>query len=210
MKKRLHDKKAGIAILAALIIISLAEIISRVLILKESMLNTDTTGEPAIILLLAAIIMIMTFRGKDRACYICYGAWLGYFVFNQIFELPGLISTLISILNSNNWVFTIGNLAFLCRILSMITIIAIGVLLVEYMNDGTICNRAFNGLCIATFVLILTNIVISVCVAIQGLYPMDILIQAINNMSRLAMVFLFTFFAYDSAKAQLKKTNFTK
>ena len=210
MKKRLHDKKAGIAILAALIIISLAEIVSRVLILKESMLNTDTTGEPAIIVLLAAIIMIMTFRGKDRACYICYGAWLGYFVFNQIFELPGLISTLISILNSNNWVFTIGNLAFLCRILSMITIIAIGVLLVEYMNDGTICNRAFNGLCIATFVLILTNIVISVCVAIQGLYPMDILIQAINNMSRLAMVFLFTFFAYDSAKAQLKKTNLTK
>ena len=210
MKKRLHDKKAGIAILAALIIISLAEIVSRVLILKESMLNTSTTGEPAIIVLLAAIIMIMTFRGKDRACYICYGAWLGYFVFNQIFELPGLISTLISIINSNNWVFTIGNLAFLCRILSMITIIAIGVLLVEYMTDGTICNRAFNGLCIATVVLILANIVISICVAIQGLYPMDILIQAINNMSRLAMVFLFTFFAYDSAKMQLKKTNLTK
>ena len=210
MKKRLHDKKAGIAILISLIVIALAEIVSRVLILKESMLNTSTTGEPAIIVLLAAIIMIMTFRGKDRACYICYGAWLGYFVFNQIFELPGLISTLISILNSNNWVFTIGNLAFLCRILSMITIIAIGVLLVEYMTDGTICNRAFNGLCIATVVLILANIVISVCVAIQGLYPMDILIQAINNMSRLAMVFLFTFFAYDSAKAQLKKTNLTK
>ena len=210
MKKRLHDKKAGVAILISLIIISLAEIVSRVLILKESMLNTSTTGEPAIIVLLAAIIMIMTFRGKDRACYICYGAWLGYFVFNQIFELPGLISTLISIINSNNWVFTIGNLAFLCRILSMITIIAIGVLLVEYMTDGTICNRAFNGLCIATVVLILANIVISICVAIQGLYPMDILIQAINNMSRLAMVFLFTFFAYDSAKAQLKKTNLTK
>ena len=210
MKKRLHDKKAGIAILISLIVISLAEIVSRVLILKESMLNTSTTGEPAIIVLLAAIIMIMTFRGKDRACYICYGAWLGYFVFNQIFELPGLISTLISIINSNNWVFTIGNLAFLCRILSMITIIAIGVLLVEYMTDGTICNRAFNGLCIATVVLILANIVISICVAIQGLYPMDILIQAINNMSRLAMVFLFTFFAYDSAKMQLKKTNLTK
>ena len=92
----------------------------------------------------------------------------------------------------------------------MITIIAIGVLLVEYMTDGTICNRAFNGLCIATVVLILANIVISVCVATQGLYPMDILVQAINNLSRLTMVFLFTFFAYDSAKAQLKKTNLTK
>jgi hypothetical protein len=39
---------------------------------------------------------------------------------------------------------------------------------------------------------------------------MDILIQAINNVSRLAMVFLFTFFAYDSAKAQLSKANLTK
>ena len=209
MKKRLHDKKAGIAILAALIIISLAEIVSRVLILKESMLNTSTTGEPAIIVLLAAIIIIMTFRGKDRACYICYGAWLGYFVFNQIFELPGLVSKLITMISSTNS-FDIGNLAFLFRILSMVTIIAIGVLLVEYMTDGTICNRAFNGLCIATVVFILANIVLSICVAIQGLYPMDILIQAINNMSRLAMVFLFTFFAYDSAKAQLKKTNLTK
>ena len=207
MKKRLHDKKAGIAILISLIIISLAEIISRVLILKESMLNTSTTGEPLLVIIFAAIILIMNAKGKDRACYICYGAWLSYFVLNQVFELPGLISTLISIINSNDWVFTIGNLAFLCRILSMITIIAIGVLVGEYMTDGTICNRAFNGLCVATIVLILANIVISICVAIAGLYPMDILVQAINNMSRLTMVFLFTFFAYDSAKAQLKKTD---
>ena len=210
MKKRLHDKKAGIAILISLIVISLAEIVSRVLILKESMLNTSTTGEPAIIVLLATIIMIMTFRGKDRACYICYGAWLGYFVFNQIFELPGLVSTFIRMLNSANWAFDIGYLAFIFRILSMVTIIAIGVLLVEYMNDGTIYNRAFNGLCITTVILIVANIVFSICAAIGGLYPMDILVQAINNLSRLAMVFLFTFFAYDSAKAQLKKNNLTK
>ena len=210
MKTRPRDKKAGIIILATLIIISLVEILSRVLILKESMLNTDTTGEPLMVIILAAIILIMNAKGKDRACYICYGAWLSYFVLNQVFELPGLISTLISIINSNDWVFTIGNLAFLCRILSMITIIAIGVLVGEYMIDGTICNRAFNGLCVATIVLILANIIISICVAIAGLYPMDILVQAINNMSRLAMVFLFTFFAYDSAKAQLKKTNLTK
>ena len=210
MKKRLHDKKAGIAILLALIVISLAEILSRILIMKENMLSTSTTGEPLLVIIFAAIILILNAKGIDRACYICYGAWLAYFVLNQVFELPGLISTLISIIASNNWVFTIGNLAFLCRILSMFTIIAIGVMLVEYMTDGTICNRAFNGLCIATVVLILANIVISVCVAIAGLYPMDILIQAINNISRLTMVFLFAFFAYDSAKMQLKKTNLTK
>jgi hypothetical protein len=210
MKKRLHNKKAGIAILLALIAISVVEIISRVLILKESMINTATTGEPLLVIIFAAIILIMNAKGKDRTCYICYGAWLAYFVLNQVFELPGLISTLFSIIDSNNWVFTIGNLAFLCRILSMLAIIAIGVLVVEYMTDGTICNRAFNALCIATVVLIMTNIVISICVGIAGLYPMDILIQAINNVSRLAMVFMFTFFAYDSAKHQLKKANLTK
>lgn len=206
MKNRPRDKKAGIILLAALIIISLVEIISRVLILKESMLNTDTAGKPLLVIIFAAIILIMNAKGKDRACYICYAAWLAYFVLNQVFELPGLISMLVSIIASNNWVFTIGNLAFLCRILSMFNIIAIGVLVVEYMTDGTICNRVFNGLCIATIVLILANIVISICVGIAGLYPMDILVQAINNISRLAMVFLLAFFTYDSAKIQLEKT----
>ena len=210
MKNRLHDKKAGVAILISLIIISLADILSRVLILKESMLNTSTTGEPLLVIIFAVIILIMNAKDKDRTCYICYGAWLAYFVLNQVFELPGLVSKLISIVASNDGVLTIGNLAFICRILSMVTIIAIGVLLVEYMTDGTIYKRAFNGLCIATIVFIVANVVISVYVAFNGLYPMDILVQAINNLSRLAMVFLFTFFAYDSAKHQLKKVNFSK
>ena len=68
MKKRLHDKKAGIAILAALIIISLVEIISRVLILKESMLNTATTGEPLLVIIFAAIILIK--EGRIFCCFL--------------------------------------------------------------------------------------------------------------------------------------------
>ena len=31
-----------------------------------------------------------------------------------------------------------------------------------------------------------------------------------NNVYRIVMIFLFTFFAYDSAKMQLKKANLTK
>ena len=174
------------------------------------MLSTATAGEPLVTIIFAAIILIMNAKGKDRTCYICYGAWLGYFVLNQIYELPGLIFKLISIVSLNNWAFTIGNVAFLCRILSMLTIIAIGVLLVKYMTDGNINNRAFNGLCIATVMLLLANVVISICVGIGGLYPMDIVIQAINNMYRLTMVFLMACFAYDSAKLQLEKTKLTK
>ena len=37
-----------------------------------------------------------------------------------------------------------------------------------------------------------------------------LLLDVFNNIYRLIMVLLTTFFAYDSAKAQLKKTNLTK
>ena len=42
----------------------------------------------------------------------------------------------------------LGDIAKYSSIVSMICIIAIGVLLVEYMDDGTIYNHAFSGLCI--------------------------------------------------------------
>ena len=44
LKNRPQGKKMGIILLATLVITSLAEIISRILILKESMLNTSTSG----------------------------------------------------------------------------------------------------------------------------------------------------------------------
>ena len=47
-------------------------------------------------------------------------------------------------------------------VLSAILTIAIGVLLVEYMTDGTIYNKAFNVLCIVTIVLILLNMALTV------------------------------------------------
>jgi hypothetical protein len=76
------------------------------------------------------------------------------------------------------------------------------------MNDGTIYNRAFNGLCITTVLLIAANIAISICGAlVEG--P-SFLLDTFHNMYRMTMVFLCTFFAYDSAKAQLKKANLTK
>jgi hypothetical protein len=210
MKKRLHDKKAGIAILAALIIISLAEIISRAFIMKEVVLNTSNLGEPMMTMLFAIVIMAMTFKGKDRICYICYGAWLSYFVLDQLFEIPGTILTWITVMETANWVLDFGKISFLLRIFSMFGVVGIGVLLVEYMNDKTIYNRAFNGLCVTTILLIAVNIISSVHTAIIGFHTLDVLVRAINNLSRMIMVFLFTFFAYDSAMAQFAKTTLTK
>ena len=207
MKKRLHDKKAGIAILISLIIISIAEIIFRATVIGEAVLTTANLGEQLAVIALAVTILILTAKGKDRACCICYGAWIGYFVFDQIFELPGLIVLAIGGLSAGTAAPSLF-FGWALHVLIEICIIAIGALLAEYMNDGTIYNRAFNGLCITTVLLIAANIAISICGAlVEG--P-SFLLDTFHNMYRMTMVFLCTFFAYDSAKAQLKKANLSK
>lgn len=211
MKKRLHDKKAGIAILISLIIISLAEIIFRAVAMGEAVLTTANLGEQLAVIALAVTILVLTAKGKDRACYILYGAWIGYFVLDQVFELPGVVFNGIELLASGTgapYLITIA-VGGAFRLLGMIGVIVIGIFLAEYMCDGTICNRAFNILAVVTCVMILGNAIIPTMVAIQVGKSVTLL-DTFNCLYRLTMVFLFTFFAYDSAKAQLKKTNLTK
>lgn len=207
MKNRLHDKKAGIAILISLIIISLAEIIFRAVAMGEAVLTTANLGEQLAVIALAVTILVLTAKGKDRASYICFGAWVAYFILDQLFELPSTIANLLA--GSD----PIMNISTALRMLTMVFIVAIGVLLVEYMSDGTICNRAFNALCLITLLLLAGDMIIS----ISGIFnaPTEILkmhttLVLFNNMYRMTMVFLFAFFAYDSAKAQLKKADLTK
>ena len=216
MKKRLHDKKAGIAILVALIIISVAEVIFRAVAMGEAVLTTANLGEQLAVIALAVIIMILTAKGKDRACYILYGAWIGYFVLDQLFELPGAIIELVRFMS------VMPSLGGIVRVLISICIVSIGVLLVEYMNDGTIFNKLFNTFCLIAVLLVFVSLVLSgsaLATDASGLandmftseeLKINIALDAFNNLYRGAMIFLFTFFAYDSAKKQLKKVNFSK
>ena len=206
MKKRLHDKKAGIALLLSLIIISVAEVIFRAVSMGEAILTTSNLGEQLAVIVLATIILILTAKGKDRACYICYGAWIGYFVLDQLFELPSIIVDATVVASTG---FDIVLFAPVFHAISAICIIAIGAILVEYMTDGTICNRAFNILSTIAILAILACIIVNVISLVNGL-PIEVLLVTFNNLSRIVMLFLFTFFAYDSAKAQLKKTDLTK
>ena len=209
MKKRLHNKKAGIAILISLIIISLAEIIFRAAAMGfEAILTTANLGEQIAVIALAVTILILTAKGKDRACYICYGAWIAYFVLDQVFELPGVVVGIINQMAQPEMVTPFLAMGAIVRVLGMVGIIAIGVLLVEYMIDGTIYNKAFNVLCIATVLLLVATIAGSIysAVAVHSKFALE----TFNSLYRIAMVFMFTFFAYDSAKAQLKKTNLNK
>ena len=215
MKNRLHDKKAGIAILVSLIIISVAEVIYRAIIANGIAFATSNFGEQLTVIIFALMILIFTAKGKDRVCYILYGAWIAYFVMDQAFELPGMVGELI--MNFSAPGVAISNI--LLRLLSMLCIIALSTLLVEYMNDGSIYNRAFNILTVITLLLLVVTIVLSICGIILGVVPngidlallqQQVMLIIFNNLYRIAMVFLFTFFAYDSAKKQLNKVNFDK
>jgi hypothetical protein len=78
------------------------------------------------------------------------------------------------------------------------------------MNDGSIYNKAFNILCAITTVLLLLLALHNIVYDVLVLGHNEVIVASLHNLSRVTMVFLFTFFAYDSAKAQLKKTDFTK
>ena len=214
MKNRLHDKKAGIAILVSLILISVAEIIYRAVVAGDRIYTTSNLGEQLVVFGLALIILILTAMGKDRACYILYGAWIGYFVLDQVFELPGAIVNLVHMADMP--------LGGIIRILISISIIGIGVLLAEYMNDGTIYNKLFNIFCLFAVLFVLVAIFMSVNALIDGMsrhsndmvireqLKVNVTFDLFNNLYRGAMIFLSTFFAYDSAKKQLSKVSFDK
>jgi hypothetical protein len=211
MKKRLHDKKAGIAILVSLIIISVAEVIFRAVVVSEIALTTSNLGEQLTVIIFALMILIFTAKGKDRLCYILYGAWAAYFMFDQFFELPANIIGFIMLLAGkiNLPSFAIAIVMNASVVLSSIFTIIIGLLLVEYMNDGTIYNKAFNVLCILTSLLILLNMGLTVYDVITS-GTTEFLLATFHDLYRLTMIFMFTFFAYDSAKKQLNKVDFSK
>ena len=213
MKNRLHDKKAGIFILVSLILISVAEVIYRAVIANEIAFTTSNFGEQLTVIIFALIILIFSAKGKDRVCYIIYGAWIAYFVMDQAFELPGMIGELVMNISS-----PIATFSIVIRLISMLCIIALSALLVEYMNDGSIYNRAFNVLCVITVLLHVVIIGISVNGLILlskttsnidvNLHSSYNMLVIFNNLYRVVMVFLFAFFAYDSARKQLNKVDF--
>ena len=215
MKNRLHDKKAGILILVALIIISVAEVIYRAVVANGIAFSTANFGEQLTVIIFALMILIFSATGKDRVCYILYGAWIAYFVMDQAFELPGMIGDLF--INNSHPSITFS---IILRMASMLCIITLSALLVEYMNDGSIYNRAFNILSVITVLLHVVTIGISgnglillskttsnIDITLHSSYNMLIIF---NNIYRIIMVFLFAFFAYDSAKKQLNKVDLSK
>ena len=217
MKNRLHDKKAGIAILVSLIIISVAEVIYRAVVANGIAFSTANFGEQLTVIIFALMILIFTAKGKDRVCYILYGALIAYFVMDQAFELPGIVGDFVINFSQTRMAISIG-----LRLVSMLCIIALSALLVEYMNDGSIYNRAFNTLCVITVLLHIVTIGMSIYSVVTGvaiktpngieldLYQKQNILVIFNNLYRIGMVFLFVFFAYDSAKKQLNKVDFSK
>ena len=88
--------------------------------------------------------------------------------------------------------------------LIVLAIVAIGALVLEYLSDGTICNRAFNVFCIIAVLLLLAAMIIN-AIGVASVGTVEIVLLLLNNLHRIIMIFLFTCFVYDSAKAYLKK-----
>jgi hypothetical protein len=134
----------------------------------------------------------------------------------EALSIPGTIKSLAdTIANADQIAAAINDSALIpiasiaIHALTSIAIVAIGALVLEYLSDGTICNRAFNVFCIIAVLLLLAAMIINV-VGVASVATVEIALLLLNNLHRIIMVFLFACFAYDSAKAQLKKTNLTK
>ena len=205
MKNRLHDKKAGIAILVIIFILSVVDVILRATIFSNIASTVSNYGEPLITAVFSIVLLIFAFKGKDRIFYILCGGWIGFFVFKQLIDLPTMVLTFFAAMQNSEG-FT--DFAILIDIVSMVCIIAIGGLFVEYLNDGTIYGKAFNILCLITLLTFVVNIIFAIY-DIVVLKDISALLAILNNISRATFVFLFAFFAYDSAKKQLSKVDFS-
>ena len=217
MKKRLLDKKAQVITLAALILICITEVIFRCVTLGEAALSISNAGEQITTTLFAVIILIFIAKGNERISYVCCGALIAYFVMDQLFELPGTVGELLVDVSN-----TLGALSIAVRLLAMIGIVAMCVVLVEYVNDGSIYKRAYNVITLITLLLHVVGIVLAVIalVSLNGasvsnsadisIYQNHLALVIFNNVNRIAMVVLLAIFAYDSANRQLKRDNTAK
>ena len=215
MKNRLHDKKASTITVFALLIVSLIETVVRALQPNYAFSVTDL-GEPFAIAIFAVIILIYTFMKKDRICYICYIAFISWFLLEEFLSLPGTIKTLADTIINAEAIAAVANgsatmpiVSIVIHLLTSISIVAIGVLVLEYLTDGSIYKNAFNVFCIIAILLLLSAIVINIIgFSVAGTVEIGLLI--LNNFHRIIMIFMFTCFAYDIAKKQLGKVNFDK
>lgn len=218
MIKKLQGEKARIAILITLIVTSLVDVLFRAIVMREATLGTSNAGEQVTIIALAAIILLFMAKKNDKLSYITCGALVAYFVMDQLFELPGMVGNLIANVSEPAIIISIT-----IRLLTMVGIVAIAVLLAEYVNDASIYNRAFNVVFWLTILLHVASVAFSVVglvltanlaevpngAELALLQKQNVLI-IFNEIYRVVMVVLFTSFAYDSAKRQLNRENLTK
>jgi hypothetical protein len=210
MKKRLCDLQAGLVITVALFLITVAETVVRAM-QPDYLYAMTNKGETFAIAVFAAVILYFTFTKKERLSYICYGVLIGWFVLEEALSLPGALSSLSATISDFEVFAMVSNGAGasvvahgILSILITIGIVAMGVLIAEYLHDGTIYNRTFNVFGLVTVLLLLISLLVGLHALLIG-RTVELLLIVLNNLYRITMVFLFVFFAYDSAKAQLKK-----
>ena len=218
MMKRLQGQKARIAILITLIVTSLVEVLFRAIVMREAALSVTNAGEQVTVIVFAVLVLLFMAKKNDKLSYITCGALVAYFVIDQLMGLPGMIGNLAANISTSHIAISIA-----IRLLTMVGIVVIAVLLAEYVNDGSIYNRAFNvtfwltillhvasiAFCLSAYILPGSAAEVTNATDVAMRSNQNILI-IFNEIYRIIMVVLFTSFAYDSASRQLQRENLAK
>lgn len=209
MKKSLTGKSACIALLAALLIISLADVLLRATVFEYGFFDLFDYGEVFTTIAFTTLLIILALKNKDRLFYAICGIWLGYFVLCQLFALPEEIATLVEMFTylddlSASIVSAINSAIVL--IIDMIVIGVLGALLIKYIYNGKTHTKTFGLLCLVS---ILMQVIYSVLVIgdIIGGMPSFFILSVFYSLSRIAMVCLLAVFAHSTARLHIAKNS---
>lgn len=207
MKEYFTNTYALTVILFTLLGLSIFEVFIRLTVFHDTVKLVSNYGEPFVSVVFAILLIFFLLTNKRRIFFILCGGWLAYFSLNQLFVLPSVITDLFTLFGQTSYLVPTTSIIIL-HIVSIVTIIILGGILVEYMNDGTIYDRAFNIVSLITIMIIVAQAVISMFMIVTHSYYVGIsenflILSFLNCINRVVMVFLFAYFAYGTLKAEL-------
>lgn len=207
MKKSLTGKSACIAILAALLVISLADVILRATVFEYDFFDLFDYGEVFATIAITTLLIVLALKGKDRLFYVICGIWLGYFVLCQFFALPGeiaLLAEMFTYLDSFSVNLGPTIISTIVMIIDMLAIIALGALLIKYIYNGKAHTKTFGILCLVSILMQVIYSVLVIGDIIAGM-PSYFVLSVLYSLSRIATVCLLAVFAHSTAKLHVAK-----
>lgn len=204
MKENFNNKNTLVFMLLVLLGLSILNLVLRPVLLGKYALLLPDYGEPFVTIILSLLLLFFAFKGDDRLFYLICGGWLIYFVISQIFSLPGEIISIAGVVQLGD---VTGTIAVFLSLVGRVCVIVLGGLLIAFMKRGNAHNDAFNLVSLITILVFLSCVILSIY-DMYSLGAPNYIFATLFGLTNIVMVFLFTYFVYDCAKAQLSKFQF--